>query len=164
MGYCLENDDEIGITNYVDSTRIEPVFGWGKIIKRERFPDGKSNIIVKGMGLARIIRFKSQEPFIIASVDKKENDFTYLETPEFKEVLEKILDLTTQHFRKMEVEDEFISDLIKIRTSEFPLDVIASILDLDSNYKQDILLNENPMDKANLLLFHLNKLLNEKNS
>jgi ATP-dependent Lon protease len=164
VNYCIENDDEIGITSYFNKTEIQPIFGWGKIVKKEFLRDGKSNIVIQGMGIAKIIRFKVHEPFIIANVEKKLNDLSYLKSDEFHIILDEIIDLAIKHFMNLEVDKDFLDDIDKIREHNFPLDILASFLDLDPSNKLDILINENPFDKAKLLMFYLNKLLKENNS
>lgn len=164
MDYCLENDNEIGITNCRDSNLIEPVFGWGKIIKREPFPDGRSNIIISGMGIAKLVRFKTVEPFIIASVEKRPNSYQHLHTVEFRTVLLEILKLTRQHLLVNEADPNSDSrsaaeDLEKLKKHPFPLDVIASFLRLDLNSKLDILTCEDDYEKAEKLLFYLKNLI-----
>lgn len=166
MDYCLENDNEIGITSYRDSNLIEPVFGWGKIIKRDPFPDGRSNIIVNGMGIAKLVRFKTVEPFIIASVEKRPNSYQHLHTVEFRTVLLEILNLTKQHllvsdagFNSDGSGASAAEDLEKLKKHPFPLDVIASFLRLDMNSKLDILTCEDDYEKAEKLLFYLKNLI-----
>lgn len=165
MDYCLENDNEIGITSYLDSNLIEPVFGWGKIIKRDPFPDGRSNIIISGLGIAKLVRFKTVEPFIIASVEKRPNSYQHLHTVEFRTVLLEILNLTRQHLlvnyalNSENASASAADDLEKLKKHPFPIDVITSFLRLDFNSKLDILTCEDDYEKAEKLLFYLKNLI-----
>jgi ATP-dependent Lon protease len=162
MGYCQENDDEIGITAITNNSVIETVFGWGKIISRESLSDGRSNIIVQGMGIAKIARFKTHEPFIIANVEIKGNSYSYLVTDEFKIILEEIIRLTKKHLLALEADDSFIIDLEKLRTHPFPIDIITSFLQLDFHFKQDILATEDVFEKSIKLLNCLKNLVKEQ--
>jgi ATP-dependent Lon protease len=164
MDYCLENDDEIAVTSIKSNFEIEPVFGWGKIIQRDVLPDGRSNILIQGYGVAEIVRYKSQEPFIIASVEKRSNSFSHLQREEYREVLIEILRLTRKHLQYMEAEEEFIEELGKLRNHPFPVDIITSFLEFESSYKQEILACEDPYEKASKLLHNLMNLIKEQNS
>lgn len=164
MDYCVENDDEIAITSIRSDFEIESVFGWGKIVQRDILPDGRSNILIQGYGVAEIVRYKSQEPFIIASVEKRPNQFGHLNRIEYREILIEILRLTRMHLKYMEAEEEFIEELGKLRNHPFPVDIITSFLELDFKLKQEILSCQDPYDKASKLLYSIKSLIKEQNS
>lgn len=163
LNYCLENDEEIGITSLKKDGSLEPVFGWGKIIETDHLPDGRSNIMILGKGVAKLVRYKTREPFVISLVNKRENYFSHLRAEEFQEILLEILRLTKIHLHYMQAEESFLEELEKLKKHPFPIELITSFLDLKFEWKQDILSCENPYDKAELLLNFLNNLIKEQN-
>ena len=140
LDFCLENDEEMGITSIKANGEIETLFGWGRVIGREPLPDGRLNIVLQGMGIAKLVRYKSQEPFIIANVEKRENDFSHLGTSEYNEKVDQILELTKR-----------------------PIDVIASFLDINARVKKEILVMENQVSRAEILISFLMNKLKEEN-
>lgn len=162
LDYCLENDEEMGITSIQPNGEIETLFGWGRVIKREALPDGRLNILLQGMGIAKLVRYKSQEPFIIASVDKRDHDFSHVGTPEFNEKVDQILELTKRHLQNLQADESFLDDLNKLKEHPYPIDVIASFLDLSARSKKEILVMENQVSRADILIqFLMNKLKEE---
>ncbi|MDX1960595.1 MAG: LON peptidase substrate-binding domain-containing protein [Leptospiraceae bacterium] len=161
MDYCMENDDEIGITSINEKSEIESIFGWGRIITREALPDGRSNILVQGMGIAKLVRFQTHEPFIIANVEKRENGYSHLRMTEFIEILDNIIRLTRKYLDEMKADISFIQDLERIRNHPFPIEVITSFLSLDHEYKLDILATEDPFEKAIKLFASVKNLVRE---
>lgn len=163
LDYCLENDEELGITSIKANGEIENLFGWGRVIKREPLPDGRLNIILQGMGIAKLVRYKSQEPFIIANVEKRENDFSHLGTSEYSEKVDQILELTKRHLQNLQADESFLKDLEKLKEHPFPIDVIASFLDINTRVKKEILVMENQVSRADILISFLMNKLKEEN-
>ena len=163
LEYCMENDEEMAITNIRRSGEIEPIFGWGKVIKRESLTDGRSNIVLQGMGVAKLIRYKSQEPFIIASVEKRENDFSHVGTGEYAQKLDQVLYLTKKHLINLKADDTFLNDLEKLREHPFPIDVIASFLDINPKIKKEILVMQDQISRADIIINFLTNKLKEEN-
>jgi ATP-dependent Lon protease len=159
LDYTNENDNELAITSINSKSEIETIFGWGKIVKQESLEDGRSNILLEGMGIATVVEFESTEPFIIAKIEKFPNSYTYLMTEEFQALLKQIIHSTSIYLRKMSVEDIFIEEMEKIKKHPFPVDFITSIINCDYSKKQDILCTFDPFLKANKLLNILNSLL-----
>jgi ATP-dependent Lon protease len=163
LDYCLENDEELGITSIKANGEIENLFGWGRVIGREPLPDGRLNIILQGMGIAKLVRYKSQEPFIIANVEKRENDFSHLGTSEYSEKVDQILELTKRHLQNLQADESFLKDLEKLKEHPFPIDVIASFLDINTRVKKEILVMENQVSRADILISFLMNKLKEEN-
>ena len=163
LDYCLENDEELGITSIKANGEIENLFGWGRVIGREPLPDGRLNIILQGMGIAKLVRYKSQEPFIIANVEKRENDFSHLGTSEYNEKVDQILELTKRHLQNLQADESFLKDLEKLKEHPFPIDVITSFLDINSRVKKEILVMENQVSRADILISFLMNKLKEEN-
>jgi ATP-dependent Lon protease len=152
LDYCIESDYELAITSLVGNSRIENTFGWGKIVRHEPLSDGRSNILLEGMGIANLISLNSTEPFIISEVDKLENDYSHTKTEEFKELTNELIQLTKEYLRKLKVEDVYINEMDKLISHPFPVEFIASVLNCDFKKKQEILLTVNPYQKAIKLL------------
>jgi ATP-dependent Lon protease len=160
LEYCLESDYEIGITSISADGQIDEEFGWGKVIRRDFLPDGRSNIIVEGIGLAKLVSYQSTEPFIIAEVEKRETNLTHLENPSFRAIVQEILYLTKTYLYKAGVEKSFIYEIDRISTHSYPVEFIASILNISYEEKKEILLFPDTMEKAKILLeilYRINK-------
>lgn len=159
LEYCMENDGDMGITNTRRNGEIDTSFGWGKVVKRESLDDGRSNIILQGMGIAEILDFQSKEPFIIAKVEKREQNLSQLSSDEYIEKLNQILELTRKHLINLKADSTILNDLEKLRQHPFPLDVIAAFLDIKPSTKHEILVMEDQLSRADLVInFLINKL------
>lgn len=159
LEYCLENDGDMGITNAKKNGEIDTAFGWGKVVKRESLDDGRSNIILQGMGIAELVEYQSTDPFIIAKVQKREQDLSQLGSDEYRDKLNQILELTRKHLINLKADSTILSDLEKLRQHPFPLDVIAAFLDIKPKIKQEILVMEDQLSRADIVInFLLNKL------
>lgn len=158
LNYCLENDSELAVTALLSNHSVETTFGWGKIVRHDPLPDGRSNILVEGMGVAHLEEFKSTEPFIIAGIEKLENIYSHMKTPEFKELTRELIELTKNYLRKLNVEEAYIAEIDKLVVHPFPVEFIASVLNCDYQKKQEILVTRNPYDKAIKLIELLNEL------
>lgn len=164
LNYCLENDAEIGISSIERDGSIPAVFGWGKIVEHEMLPDGRSNIIIHGRGVAKLLRFQSEKPFLIAQVELRENTYDHLNTVEFREVLQEIIRLAQMHLKSIYPSDNIAKEMERVKRHPYPVDILASILDLKYSHKHEILRTENYYDKAKLLLKYVKNLIREQNS
>ncbi len=158
LEYCLESDYEIGITSISIDGQIDEEFGWGRVIRRDSLPDGRSNIIVEGMGVAKVISYQSMEPFIIAEIEKREINLEHLENPSFRAITQEILYLTKAYLYKAGVEKSFIYEIDRISTHLYPIEFITSILNISYDEKREILLFPDAMEKAKILLDILHRL------
>jgi ATP-dependent Lon protease len=152
LDYCIESDYEMAITSLKANSSIENIFGWGKIVRHEPLSDGRANILLEGMGITSLISYRSTDPFIIAEIEKIENDYSHINTEEFKELTNELIQLTKDYLRKLNVEDIYVNEIDKLSTHPFPVEFIASVLNCDFKKKQDILITENPFQKAIKLL------------
>ena len=159
LDYSTESDYEIGITCFESEGKITETLGWGKIIKIEPLADGRSNILIQGHGIAKIADYSSQEPFIIAKVEKMEADLKHLNQITFQDILKSILELAKEFLSKAGVEPVFISELDKLRYHSFPIEFISSILNIDFQQKKQLFLENDPLQKAENLENLLRKLL-----
>jgi len=64
IGLASIPDGEEGVTDPMRKPRILPVLGAGILVRVERLPDGRSNIVVRGVLRARVEReHESREPY-----------------------------------------------------------------------------------------------------
>ncbi|EMO29897.1 ATP-dependent protease La (LON) domain protein [Leptospira interrogans serovar Bataviae str. HAI135] len=91
LDYCMESSEELAIAPLLSKSKmlslhpeIETVFGWGKIVRRDPLPDGRSNILLEGKGIAKLIDYETMEPFRVGKVEKIEPNFEYLKHENFK--------------------------------------------------------------------------------
>lgn len=152
LDYCIESDYEIAVTSLLSNSRIETTFGWGKIVRHEPLSDGRANILLEGMGIASLKSYKSTDPFIIAEVEKIENDYSHINTEEFIELRTELIQLTKDYLRKLNVEDMYINEMDKLSVHPFPVEFITSVINCDFKKKQEILMTENPYQRAIKLL------------
>jgi ATP-dependent Lon protease len=159
LSYCIENEMEMGITSYRNESDIEPIFGWGKIIRKDFLNDGRSNILLQGMGIAELLDYQSTDPFIISTVDKKEYDFENTTTEDYKTLFREILQLTKQYLVKKNSNPSYLEEVDKLNNHPYPLDIISSALEIDYDQKQELLETFNTFDKAILLFSILRRLI-----
>lgn len=152
LDYCIESDYELAVTAIRSDSKLETTFGWGKIIKHEPLPDGRANILLEGMGIAVLKKYNSDEPFIIAEVEKIENDYSHITTEEFKDLTNELIHLTRNYLKRLNIEEVYIKEINKLVAHPFPVEFIASVINCDFKKKQDLLITENPYQKAIKLL------------
>ncbi|WP_167884463.1 LON peptidase substrate-binding domain-containing protein [Leptospira ilyithenensis] len=160
LDFCLENGNEMAIApykkdwNYLESSSppIESVFGWGHVIQKEGLPDGRSNIILEGMGTAKLVSYESTEPFRIAQVEKIQQELNRKDDPDFQNLVEELLVLTKRILLSEGAEENLIMKMNHITKHPFPIDFIASLLNYEFSAKQDILATANIIEKANKLI------------
>lgn len=164
LNYCLENDSEIAISSIHRDGSIQPVFGWGKIVEHEALPDGRSNIVIHGRGVAKLLRFQTEKPFLIAHVGLRENTYDHLNKVEFREVLQEIIRLAQMHLKSFYPEEDISREMERVKRHPYPIDILASVLDLKYSHKYEILKADSYYDKAKLLLRFVKNLIREQNS
>ncbi len=158
LEFCLENGNELAVAPFKKKSdmsaepQIESIFGWGHVIQKERLPDGRSNIILEGLGTAELIDYKSLEPFRIARVSKIDQDRTARNNPQYLEILNEIIHLTKRILLAEGAEESLILKMNQISRQMFPVDFIASMLNYDYFQKQEILGTTNAIDKSIKLL------------
>ncbi len=147
LSYALENGKELAIAPLLKTDQkrtglepnIEQSFGWGHIIQHEMLPDGRSNIILEGTGVCKLIDFKQSAPFLVASVEKFENDRKALKTEFYQEKLSELLVLTKRILLSEGAEEGLIMKMNLVTKHPHAVDFIASLLNYDFSQKQEIL-------------------------
>ncbi|TGM48472.1 ATP-dependent Lon protease [Leptospira biflexa] len=157
LDFCLENGGEMGMAPYPKAflgkglPPIPEVVGFGHIIQKESLPDGRSNIILEGLGTAEIVSLTSTEPFYIAQVSKREHERNKNVSLELKEKIEELLVLTKRILLAEGAEEDLILKMNQILVHPFPVDFIASLIYFDFKTKQAILETTHLETKAELL-------------
>lgn len=159
LDYSIESDFEIGISFFRVDGSVEPLVGWGRVIKIDSLPDGRSNILIQGDGMAKIKQYISTDPFIIARIQKLEPDLSYLKMDLFQEKLSKILAMARQFLIQSGVEPIFIAELNKLQNHSFPIEFLSSVLNISFTKKKELFLTLDPFTRAEKLEAILKNLL-----
>ncbi|PKA14535.1 LON peptidase substrate-binding domain-containing protein [Leptospira haakeii] len=160
LDYCSESGEEMAIAPIKmepgnlknPQPEIETVFGWGTIVRRDPLPDGRSNILLEGKGIAKLESYDTMEPFRIGIVEKIEPDSKYIEDKIFVEIFDRILYLTKRILLSEGAKEELILRMNDLWSHPFPVDFISSILNFNFKKKQEILSSTDQILKAQLLV------------
>ncbi|EPG67208.1 ATP-dependent Lon protease [Leptospira wolffii] len=159
LDYCYESGEELAVAPFKASAHgsdahpeIENIFGWGQIVRREPLPDGRSNILLEGKGIAKLQEYQTMEPFRIGMVDKIDPDERYLDNLEFQETFDRILYFTKRILLTEGANEELILRMNDLWSHPFPVDFISSILNFNLQKKQEILSNPDQIFKAKVLV------------
>ncbi|MCW7481742.1 LON peptidase substrate-binding domain-containing protein [Leptospira kanakyensis] len=157
LDFCMENGGEMGMAPYPKNwigaglPPIPEVVGYGHIIQKESLPDGRSNIILEGIGTAEIVSLDSTEPFYIAQIVRREHERNKNVPENIKEKIEELLVLTKRILLAEGAEEDLILKMNQILVHPFPVDFIASLIYFDFKTKQTILETTHLETKADLL-------------
>ncbi|EIE01535.1 LON peptidase substrate-binding domain-containing protein [Leptospira licerasiae] len=160
LDYCSESGEEMAIAPIKmepgnlknPQPEIETIFGWGTIVRRDPLPDGRSNILLEGKGIAKLESYDTMEPFRIGVVEKLEPDSKYIEDKLFMEIFDRILYLTKRILLSEGAKEELILRMNDLWSHPFPVDFISSILNFNFKKKQEILASTDQILKAQLLV------------
>ncbi len=160
LDYCFESGEEMAVApikmaNYNQKDphpEIESIFGWGTIARRDPLPDGRTNILLEGKGIARLEEYQVMDPFRIGFVEKIEPDSKYMEDQMFQDIFDKILYLTKRILLTEGAKEDLILRMNDLWSHPFPVDFISSILNFNFQKKQQILASSDQIFKAKLLV------------
>ncbi|MGJ4747364.1 LON peptidase substrate-binding domain-containing protein [Leptospira sp. SA-E8] len=160
LDYCSESGEEMAIAPIKmepgnlknPQPEIETIFGWGTIVRKDPLPDGRSNILLEGKGVAKLESYDTMEPFRIGIVEKLEPDSKYIEDKLFVEIFDRILYLTKRILLSEGAKEELILRMNDLWSHPFPVDFISSILNFNFKKKQEILSSTDQILKAQLLV------------
>ncbi|TGM11185.1 ATP-dependent Lon protease [Leptospira selangorensis] len=160
LDYCSESGEEMAIAPIKmepgnlknPQPETETIFGWGVIVRRDPLPDGRSNILLEGKGIAKLESYDTMEPFRIGIVEKLEPDSKYIEDKLFVEIFDRILYLTKRILLSEGAKEELILRMNDLWSHPFPVDFISSILNFNFKKKQEILSSTDQILKAQLLV------------
>ena len=137
---------------------IHRILGLGEIAASEQLDDGNYNILLRGVARARISKELPHKPYRVARVEP-------LESP--ADVPCSTLNTLRQELRQT-VETEFVGDREVqehwLRLFGTPLelgdltDLIASVLPIDAELRQDLLAQPNPATRSMALREHIHTL------
>ncbi|WP_210409378.1 LON peptidase substrate-binding domain-containing protein [Leptospira fletcheri] len=161
LDYCSESGEEMAVApirmeslkNNDPHPEIETVFGWGTIVRKDPLPDGRSNILLEGKGIARLSGYETLDPFRIGIVEKIPPERSRTENEIFRDLFDRILSLTKRILLSEGAQEELILRMNDLWGHPFPVDFISSILNFDFDKKQEILSNSDPVQKAKVLLW-----------
>ncbi|MCC5816314.1 MAG: LON peptidase substrate-binding domain-containing protein [Leptospira sp.] len=164
--YCSESDDELAIAPLIRNqtpkdkliTDIHTVFGWGKIVQKEYLPDGRSNIVLEGKGVVELVEYQSMDPFRIATVKEYERSSVNRNQENFQEVLDEIIQLTRRIIVYEGAPEPFLKMIEDIHNYSHPIDFITSLLQYDTNQRQEILMERDEIKRAEILRNILQKI------
>nr|WP_209451981.1 LON peptidase substrate-binding domain-containing protein [Leptospira ryugenii] len=156
LSYCLENGRELAVSPYRQSDQwnieMETTFGFGHIIQHEALPDGRSNIILEGLGIASLQEIISEEPFIIANVEKMIPERNLKEDENYQQTLDELIFLSKRILLREGADESLILKMNQIKNHFYPVDFLASIIPFDYESKQKILSTTKSWEKSLLFL------------
>lgn len=164
--YCSESDDELAVSSYLPKNEqknpnlhdIYLKFGWGKIIQKEYLPDGRSNIVLEGMGICELIEYQSTEPFRIGKVKLIDRIKANPNQENFQELLDEIILLTKRIIVYENAPPFFMEILRDIYKFPNPIDFICSLIHYDINTRQKLLEEIDEIRRAEMLRDLLRKI------
>lgn len=160
---AAKKDKIIGVISQKDQKIEDPeendlftIGTYARVIKQIKMPDGSVTAVLKGIGRFKLENLLKSEPFLEGNVTKLD-----LEAPEnplemkavssaIRELARKIIDLSP-HLPK-----EAVMMLDNVSSDEFLFDFIAGNMNIDIEKKQEVLEVNQPNQKAQLILEHLN--------
>lgn len=159
IDYCSESDDELAVAPYLPKkgSMHQPIhdihlkFGWGRIVQKEHLPDGRSNIVLEGMGVVELVEYRSMEPFRIASVREIPRIKADTEDVAYKEVLEEIIHLTKRIVVYENAPEIFLEMVENSVQMQYPFDFISSLLQQGLGTRQKILEEPDELKRGMLL-------------
>lgn len=127
-----------------------------KIVKMLKMPDGSSTVIIQGKQRFELKSIEQEDPFMAANIELIED-----EAPEdkgnFKAIVSSLKDMASQIVKNSpNIPSEAGIVLKNIDSPTFLMHFISSNLNSKLNEKQAILETNNLMDRAELVLEHLN--------
>lgn len=164
--YCSESDNELAVAPVIKSkdvkqnilTDIHTIIGWGKIVQKDYLPDGRSNIVLEGQGVVELVEYQFMEPFRIASVKEYERKLANRNQENYQEILDEIIQLTKRIIVSEGAPEQFLKMIGDIHNYSHPIDFITSLLQYDTNKRQEILQERDEIDRAKLLRNLLEKI------
>lgn len=157
LEFTMENGGEIGLAPFPKTWKglgrppLPEIVGYGHVIQKESFPDGRSNILVEGLGTARVLSIESTDPFYISQVERRIHEKNPKNDSEFSERLNELLHLTKRILLSEGADESLILKMNQIFEHPYPVDFIASILYFDFRTRQEILEETNVRTKSTRL-------------
>lgn len=160
IDYCSESGDELAIAPFeigykpssgIKNPPIEKIFGYGKIIEKVYLADGRSNIILEGIGIVELIDYQSMEPFRIAKVQEYKRKSVQKSNVEYLAILDEIIHLTKRILLRDGTPEILLNHINKAQILPNPIDFISSILYIEFAKKQSILSQRDEMVQAQVL-------------
>ncbi len=160
IGVVAQNKPDIEDPGYDDIYKVGTV---AYLIKMLQMPDGSNTVIIQGKKRFKIDQITKKDPYLYAKVsafDKKA-----LQIPkgkEFNALISSIKDLALQIIKNTPtIPTESAFAIKNIESPVFLVNFISSNLNIDVKQKQQLLQSKNIADRAQLVLNHLTKEMQE---
>ncbi len=157
LEFTMENGGEIGLAPYPKTWKglghppLPEIVGYGHVIQKETLLDGRSNILIEGLGTARLLSLDSTDPFYISQADRRVHEKNPKNDLEFSERLDELLHLTKRILLSEGADESLILKMNQIFEHPYPVDFISSILYFDFKTRQEILEETNLKSKSKRL-------------
>ncbi|MEX0811277.1 MAG: endopeptidase La [Chitinophagales bacterium] len=155
LGVIAQRDPGVEDPESKDLSEVGTI---AKIVKMLKMPDGSSTVIIQGKQRFKIEEIKKEEPYIAANVKLMEDELPEpKEKGKFKALISSLKDLAGQIVKNSpNIPSEAGIVLKNIDSATFLMHFISSNLNSKLKDKQSILESDNLMQRAELVLEHLN--------
>ena len=127
-----------------------------KIIKMLVLPDGNTTIIIQGQSRFTVTEFKKDEPYIIAKIEKLNEDFPKKSNKDFKAIVSSIRESANKILKlNPEIPQEAQVALDNIESPVFLTHFLSSNVNAEVKEKQLLLETDNGYKRATLLLEYM---------
>ncbi|MGE0931329.1 endopeptidase La [Peijinzhouia sedimentorum] len=127
-----------------------------KIIKMLVLPDGNTTIIIQGQSRFNVTEFKKDEPYIIAKIEKLNEDFPKKNSKDFKAIVSSIRESANKILKlNPEIPQEAQVALDNIESPVFLTHFLSSNVNAEVKEKQLLLETDNGYKRATLLLEYM---------
>ncbi|MFC2188166.1 endopeptidase La [Fulvivirgaceae bacterium LMO-SS25] len=127
-----------------------------KIIKMLVLPDGNTTIIIQGQSRFNVTEFKKDEPYIIAKIEKLNEDFPKKNNKDFKAIVSSIRESANKILKlNPEIPQEAQVALDNIESPVFLTHFLSSNVNAEVKEKQLLLETDNGYKRATLLLEYM---------
>lgn len=127
-----------------------------KIIKMLVLPDGNTTIIIQGKSRFNVTEFKKDEPYIVAKIEKLNEDFPKKNNKDFKAIVSSIRESANKILKlNPEIPQEAQVALDNIESPIFLTHFLSSNVNAEVKEKQLLLETNNGYQRATLLLEYM---------
>ncbi len=127
-----------------------------KIIKMLVLPDGNTTIIIQGKSRFNVTEFKKDEPYIVAKIEKLNEDFPKKNNKDFKAIVSSIRESANKILKlNPEIPQEAQVALDNIESPIFLTHFLSSNVNAEVKEKQLLLETNNGYKRATLLLEYM---------
>ncbi len=145
--------------NYAGRPSVRAVCGVGRVVAHDPFPDGRSNILLRGIGRARIVsEWPAESAYRLVRAEPL--DDVAPAGVDLSEPIRTLVTLADQLALRLPSGQEVLRELARSQTEAGPLaDVLASALVTDANDRQALLEELDVRRRVETLTAHLGTVL-----